>query len=65
MEYLFMKRQFGLLASFCWMAIGPVGVAMAEEPDMFVRYVEATGLQYVDTGIEALPGTKAECKVDR
>ena len=59
-----MKRQFGLLASFCWMAIGTVGVAMAEEPDMFVRYVEATGSQYVDTGIEALPGTKAECKVE-
>ena len=33
-------------------------------PDKFVRYVEATGSQYVDTGIVGRYGTKAECKVE-
>lgn len=33
-------------------------------PDKFVRYVEATGAQYVDTGIVGRYGTKAECKVE-
>jgi hypothetical protein len=43
---------------------GIVGAVFAEGPDMFVRYVEATGLQYIDTGVAALPDTKAECKVE-
>ena len=33
-------------------------------PDKFVRYVEATGAQYVDTGIIGRYNTKAECKVE-
>lgn len=33
-------------------------------PDKFVRYVEATGAQYVDTGIVGRYNTKAECKVE-
>ncbi len=33
-------------------------------PDKFVRYVEATGAQYVDTGIVGRHGTKTECKVE-
>lgn len=36
----------------------------AEKPDKFLRYVEATGSQYVDTGIVGRYGTKAECKVE-
>jgi len=36
----------------------------AETPDKFVRYVEATGAQYVDTGIVGRYNTKAECKVE-
>ena len=36
----------------------------AETPDKFVRYVESTGSQYVDTGIVGRHGTKAECKVE-
>ena len=36
----------------------------AETPDKFVRYVEATGSQYVDTGIVGRYNTKAECKVE-
>ena len=33
-------------------------------PDKFVRYVEATGSQYVDTGIVGRYNTKTECKVE-
>ena len=40
-----------------------ISMAMAEPPDKFVRYVEATGSQYIDTGIVGRYGTKAECKV--
>lgn len=36
----------------------------AETPDKFVRYVEATGSQWVDTGIVGRYNTKAECKVE-
>ena len=38
--------------------------AFAEQPDKWVRYVEATGSQYVDTGVQARWGTKAEMKVE-
>lgn len=38
--------------------------ARAETPDKWVRYVEATGSQYVDTGIVGRYGTKAEAKVE-
>ncbi len=36
----------------------------AETPDKFVRYVESTGSQWIDTGIVGRHGTKAECKVE-
>ena len=39
-------------------------MAMAETPEKFVRYVEATGSQYIDTGIVGRYGTKAECKIE-
>lgn len=32
----------------------------SQHPDAFVDYVEATGVQYLDTGIRARSGTKAE-----
>ena len=38
--------------------------ASAVQPDKFVRYVEATGSQYIDTGVVGRYGTKAECKVE-
>ncbi|MBR2838560.1 MAG: hypothetical protein IKE55_07250 [Kiritimatiellae bacterium] len=38
--------------------------AFAEQPDKWVRYVEATGTQYIDTGVRARWGTKAEMKVE-
>ena len=46
-----------MLAAFMRMSFG-------EQPDKWVRYVEATGSQYVDTGVQAWWGTKAEMKVE-
>ncbi len=37
--------------------------ASAVTPDKFVRYVESTGSQWVDTGVVGRYGTKAECKI--
>ena len=51
-----------LLAIIGALAVG--ANVFAETPDKFVRYVEATGAQYVDTGIVGRHGTKAECKVE-
>ena len=36
----------------------------AETPDKWVRYVESTGSQWVDTGIIGRPNTKIEAKVE-
>ena len=38
--------------------------AFAEQPDKWVRYVESTGNQWVDTGITGRPNTKIECQVE-
>ena len=46
-----------MLAAFMRMLFG-------EQPDKWVRYVEATGSQYVDTGVQARWGTNAEMKVE-
>ena len=40
------------------------GAAFAEKPDKWVSYVEATGSQYVDTGIIGRWNTKIETKVE-
>ena len=53
-------QKFGLAA--CALTLAAT-TALAEQPDKFVRYVEATGSQYIDTGIVGRYGTKAECKV--
>ena len=57
-----MKTLFATLAVL-FMAVS-VGTAFAEQPDKWVRYVESTGSQYVDTGIIGRWNTKAECKVE-
>ena len=53
-----------LTLSIFFALVAALGIAYAEQPDMFVSYVEATGSQFVDTGVVALPGTKADCKVE-
>ena len=40
------------------------GVAFAETPDKFVRYVESTGSQYVDTGVTGRWNTRVEAQVE-
>ncbi len=54
----------GIVVVFCLAVMGLVGTVFAERPDKFVRYVEATGDQFVDTEIIALPNTKFECKME-
>ena len=53
-----------LAVTLGWAVSGVTGTAFAEQPDKWVRYVEATGSQYVDTGIIGRWNTKAECKVE-
>ncbi len=52
----------GALACVC--ATFFAASAAENTPDKFVRYVEATGSQYVDTGIVGRHGTKTECRVE-
>ena len=40
------------------------GLALAETPDKFVRYVESTGSQYVDTGVTGRWNTRVEAQVE-
>ena len=39
-------------------------LAFAETPDRFVRYVESTGSQYVDTGVTGRWNTKIEAELE-
>ena len=57
-----MKTLFATLAVLLMAAFADT--AFGEQPDKWVRYVEATGSQYVDTGIIGRWNTKAECKVE-
>lgn len=52
------------IASLAFVAIISAGSAFAEQPDKWVRYVESTGSQYVDTGITGRWNTKIEAKVE-
>ena len=59
------RRKVVSLAGVSLLAIAGIsGTAFAEKPDKWVRYVEATGSQYVDTCITGRWNTKAECKVE-
>ncbi len=40
------------------------GSAFADQPDKFVRYVESTGSQYVDTGVTGRWNTRVEAQVE-
>ena len=53
-----MKAVMSIISAFV------VGAVFAEQPDKWVRYVESTGKQAIDTGIEARPGTKTEAHVE-
>ena len=45
-------------------AVAIAGMVSAEQPDKFVRYVESTGSQYVDTGVTGRWNTKIEAQVE-
>ena len=55
----------GLLAALvvCTLAVPSTVLAETEtaEPDAFLEYIEATGTQYIDTGVNAETGLKARC----
>ena len=46
------------------LSLAAAGFAFAETPDKFVRYVESTGSQYVDTGVTGRWNTKIEAEVE-
>lgn len=54
------KSMFKVVAA----ATLAAAVVHAEQPDKFVRYVESTGSQYVDTGVTGRWNTKVEAQVE-
>ena len=50
----------GLVTGFGHAAEGDPASVNLETPDAFLSYVEATGTQFVDTGVKARGGTKVE-----
>ena len=52
------------VAALGWAVLGITGVAFAETPDKFVRYVEATGSQYVDVGVTGRYNTRIELQLE-
>ena len=59
-----LKKKMTFAALAVLFMIASAGMVFGEQPDKWVRYVEATGSQYVDTGVQARWGTKAEMKVE-
>jgi len=53
-----------LRAALVAAGIAAAATAPAETPDKWVSYVESTGSQYVNTGIDGRHGTKIEAKVE-
>ena len=46
------------------LSLAAAGFAFAETPDKFVRYVESTGSQYVDTGVTGRWNTRVEAELE-
>ena len=60
-----MKRSAMVLAAALgWAAAEITNSTYAEQPDKWVNYVEATGSQWIDTGIIGRWNTKIEAKVE-
>ena len=49
--------------ALCALALPTASLATTEtgEPDAYLEYIEATGTQYIDTGVKAKTGLKARC----
>ena len=56
-----MKNKFGTML-VCATVLSLT--VFAEQPDKWVRYVESTGSEWVDTGVIGRPNTKIETKVE-
>ena len=57
---LFSKTFAVIFATAVGFAACALGETATEEPDAFLEYVEATGSQYIDTGVNAETGLKAQ-----
>ncbi len=58
---LYFSSRFQVLAAALCCCICARGETFTAEPDAFLEYIEATGSQYVDTGVNAETGLKARC----
>lgn len=58
------KAKSSLVGACVLLSAQIMAATPANTPDKFLRYVESTGSQYVDTGIVGRSGTKAESKVE-
>ena len=47
------------LGAIAFAATSAFGVTVTAEPDAYIEYIEATGSQYIDTGVNAETGLKA------
>ena len=55
-----MSQMLATAAALCC-CICARGDTVTAEPDAFLEYIEATGSQYIDTGVNAETGLKARC----
>jgi len=55
------SSRFQVLAAALCCCICARGETVVSEPDAFLEYIEATGSQYIDTGVNAETGLKARC----
>ena len=53
-------KMLAIFAAAVGFAACARGETVTEEPDAFLEYVEATGSQYIDTGVNAETGLKAQ-----
>ncbi|MCR5751299.1 MAG: hypothetical protein K6G91_04995, partial [Kiritimatiellae bacterium] len=53
-------KTLAIFAAAAGFAACAMGDTFTEEPDAFLEYIEATGSQYIDTGVNAETGLKAQ-----
>jgi len=53
------EGAFFAISAICLSAMNVHGETVTAEPDAFLEYIEATGSQYIDTGVNAETGLKA------
>lgn len=59
-ERLNSMKKLAIFAVAAGLAACALGNTVTEEPDAFLEYIEATGSQYIDTGVNAETGLKAQ-----